>query len=60
LIGADDSSLIGIPLEVVFGSPEDLRHADAGAVGKDGFGKVWLGEEISLGKTIVVPALLPL
>jgi len=52
LIGADDSSLIGIPLEFVLGSPEDLRRPDAVAVGKDGFGKVWLGEEISLGKTV--------
>ena len=52
LIGADDSSLVGIPLEFVLGSAEDLRRPDAVAVGKDGFGKVWLGEEISLGKMV--------
>ncbi len=52
LIGADDNSLIGVPSNFVLGSPEDLRRPDAVAVGKDGFGKVWQGEEISLGKTV--------
>lgn len=52
LLGADDNSLIGIPSRYVLGAPEDLRRPDAVAVGKDGFGKVWRGEEISLGKTV--------
>ncbi|MFO0923257.1 MAG: ABC transporter permease [Pirellulales bacterium] len=52
LLGADDNSLIGIPPEFVLGQPEDLRRPDAVAVGKDGFGKVWRGEPISLGKTV--------
>jgi len=52
LIGADDTSLIGIPPEFVLGSPEDLRRPDAVAVGRDGFDKVWLGEKPSLGKTV--------
>lgn len=52
LVGADDNSLIGFPLEFVLGTPEDLRRPDAVAVGQDGYSKVWLGEEIALGKTV--------
>ncbi len=52
LLGADDNSLIGIPSQFVLGRPEDLRRPDAVAVGKDGFAKVWPGEQISLGKIV--------
>lgn len=52
LVGADDQSLVGIPQNFVMGSPEDLRRPDAVAVNQDGFGKVWRGEPISLGKTV--------
>jgi putative ABC transport system permease protein len=52
LIGVDDASLIGTPTEVVLGSLEELRRPDAVAVGRDGFGKVWRGETIQLGKTV--------
>ncbi len=52
LIGADDNSLIGLPPKFVLGSAEDLRRPDAVAIGEDGFGKVWRGEKISLGKIV--------
>ncbi len=52
LIGADDNSLIGIPSRCVSGDPFDLKRPDSVAVAKDAFGKVWRGEEISLGKTL--------
>lgn len=52
LIGVDDSSLVGLPARVVLGDIEELRRPDAVAVGEDGFGKVWRGETISLGKTV--------
>ena len=52
LIGVDDSSLVGLPARVVMGDIEELRRPDAVAVGEDGFGKVWRGEKISLGKTV--------
>jgi putative ABC transport system permease protein len=52
LLGADDNSLIGIPSDFVMGQPEDLRRPDAVAVGKDGFGKIWRGEPLSLGKVV--------
>jgi putative ABC transport system permease protein len=52
LIGVDDSSLVGLPARVVLGDIEELRRPDAVAVGEDGFGKVWRGEKISLGKTV--------
>lgn len=52
LIGVDDSSLVGLPARVVMGDIEELRRPDAVAVGDDGFGKVWRGETISLGKTV--------
>lgn len=52
LIGADDNSLIGIPSRCVLGDPFDLKRPDSVAVAKDAFGKVWRGEQISLGKTL--------
>jgi len=52
LIGVDDASLVGLPARVVMGNIEELRRPDAVAVGEDGFGKVWRGEKISLGKTV--------
>ena len=52
LIGADDNSLIGIPARCVLGDPFDLKRPDSVAVAKDAFGKVWRGEQISLGKTL--------
>lgn len=52
LVGADDQSMIGIPANFVLGSAEDLRKPDAVAVNQDGFGKVWKGEEISIGHTV--------
>ncbi len=52
MIGADDNSLIGLPPNFVMGSAEDLRRPDAVAVGLDGFGRVWPGEPISIGKTV--------
>ncbi len=52
LIGVDDSSLIGMPPNVIMGSIEDLRRPDAVAVGRDGFGKVWRNQKIELGKTV--------
>ena len=52
LVGADDQSMIGIPSNFVLGSAEDLRKPDAVAVNQDGFGKVWKGEEISIGNTV--------
>ncbi len=36
----------------VMGDPFDLKRPDSVAVAKDAFGKVWRGEQISLGKTL--------
>jgi putative ABC transport system permease protein len=52
LIGVDDASLVGLPPRVVMGDIEELRRPDAVAVSEDGFGRVWRGEKISLGKTV--------
>ncbi len=52
IIGADDSSLIGMPSRFIMGSLEDLRRPDAVALGIDGFNKVWPNEPIALGKTV--------
>ncbi len=52
LIGADDNSLIGLPPHFVIGSPEDLKRPDSVAVDQNGFGKIWRGEPISIGKTV--------
>lgn len=52
LIGVDDASLIGIPKRTVLGNIEDLKQPDAVAVGADGYGKVWLNQELELGKVV--------
>lgn len=52
LIGADDSSLVGVPMKVTMGDISELKRPDAVAVAKDSYGKVWRGEPLALGKTL--------
>ncbi len=51
IIGADDSSLLGLPSEFLLGNHEDLRRPDAVALGADGYNRLWPNEPIRLGKT---------
>ena len=49
LMGVDDSTLIGLPPEVVLGNIDDLRRPDAVAVSMDGYRKIWRNEPLKLG-----------
>lgn len=49
LIGVDDTTLIGLPPQILMGNIDDLRRPDAVAVSEEGFRKVWRGQPISLG-----------
>ena len=49
LMGVDDSTLIGLPPEVVLGNVDDLRRPDAVAVSMDGYRKIWRNEPLKLG-----------
>ncbi len=50
LIGVDDTTLIGLPPQVIMGNIDELRRPDAVAVSEEGFKKVWRNEPVALGK----------
>lgn len=52
LEGHDDASLVGVPRQMLLGSPEDLRRPDAVLVDDVGYGFLWPGEPFALGKTL--------
>jgi putative ABC transport system permease protein len=51
LMGLDDETLIGAPAEMLVGTLEDLRRPDAVIIDKAGFGYMWPGEPMEVGKT---------
>lgn len=53
LLGVDDTTLVGAPVEVLAGSLADLRHPDAFMVDKAGYEYLFgAGEPIRLGRTL--------
>lgn len=50
LIGVDDTTLIGLPPQVIMGNIDELRRPDAVAVSEEGFKKVWRNQPVVLGK----------
>ncbi len=50
LIGVDDTTLIGLPPQVIMGNIDELRRPDAVAVSEEGFKKVWRNQPVALGK----------
>jgi putative ABC transport system permease protein len=52
LLGIDDATLVGAPLNLLLGRIGDLQFADAILVDEAGFRYMWPGEPLALGKTI--------
>jgi putative ABC transport system permease protein len=52
LIGVDDQSLVGAPVKMLKGSLASLRHPDAIVIDEIGYGLLWPGEPIELGKEL--------
>lgn len=52
LLGLDDATFVGAPLEVVEGNIGDLRSPDAVIMDVVGYGKLWPGEPFRAGRTI--------
>ncbi|RLS52994.1 MAG: ABC transporter permease [Planctomycetota bacterium] len=52
LIGVDDASLAGAPLEMLRGNPLDLRRPDGIIIDEDGYKRLFPGQPIQLGKTL--------
>lgn len=50
LLGVDDTTLIGLPPQVLMGNIDELRRPDAVAVSEEGFKKVWRNQPVTLGK----------
>jgi putative ABC transport system permease protein len=50
LLGIDDDTLVGAPEGVFMGSVADLRKPDAVIIDKVGYGKIWPGEPLRLGR----------
>lgn len=51
LLGLDDATLVGAPLEIVAGSLADLRRPDAIIMDEAGYKQLWPNEPFQLGKT---------
>jgi putative ABC transport system permease protein len=51
LIGVDDASLIGLPLNLKMGTAEDLRQPDSIIVNVQGFKRLFPGQELGIGGT---------
>ncbi len=51
LIGLDDATFVGAPLEITLGSLGDLRQPDAVMIDERGYRRLWPGEPYRLGKT---------
>lgn len=52
LIGVDDQSLVGAPVKMLQGNLSDLRRPDAVIIDEIGYGLLWPGEPIVLGKEL--------
>jgi putative ABC transport system permease protein len=52
LMGVDDQSLVGAPVKMLKGSLADLRRPDAVIIDEIGYGLLWPGEPIELGKEL--------
>ena len=52
LLGLDDDTLVGAPNEMIVGSLADLRYPDAVIVDKAGYGYLWPGEPMEVGKLL--------
>jgi putative ABC transport system permease protein len=52
LVGHDDATLVGAPRDLLLGSLADLRQPDAVVVDDVGYGFLWPGEPLELGKTL--------
>ena len=52
LIGVDDASFTGAPLDMVQGSYFDLRRPDGVILDEDGYHRLFPGEPVTLGKTL--------
>ena len=52
LVGVDDASFTGAPLDMKQGSYLDLRRPDAILVDEDGYKKLFPGKPVELGKTL--------
>jgi putative ABC transport system permease protein len=52
LIGVDDDSLVGAPTKMLQGDLADLRRPDAVIIDEIGYGLLWPGEPIELGREL--------
>ena len=52
LVGVDDASFTGAPIEMLQGSYFDLRRPDGVIVDEDGYKRLFPGEPVTLGKTL--------
>jgi putative ABC transport system permease protein len=52
LLGIDDATLAGAPVEMLIGKAADLRSPDAVLVDEAGFHQLWPGEPLQIGKVI--------
>ncbi len=52
LVGVDDASFAGAPIEMLQGSYLDLRRPDGVIVDEDGYKRLFPGEEVQLGQTL--------
>jgi putative ABC transport system permease protein len=54
LAGLDDATMVGAPPRFRLGGPEDLRKPDAVAVDVFGYGRLWPGEPLRLGRELEI------
>lgn len=52
LVGVDDASFTGAPIQMLKGSYLDLRRPDGVIVDEDGYKRLFPGEEVKLGQTL--------
>lgn len=50
LIGLDDASMVGAPVEMIIGKVADLRRPDAIIMDESGFKQLWPDEPLKIGK----------
>lgn len=50
LIGLDDASMVGAPVQMILGKVADLRRPDAIIMDESGFKQLWPGEPLKIGK----------
>ncbi|MBK8176053.1 MAG: ABC transporter permease [Rhodospirillales bacterium] len=52
LMGIDDATLTGAPTRMLLGSVTDLKRPDAIIIDRAGYGSIWPGEPLQVGKEI--------